>query len=401
MTIALLIWLLIMLFVGYMLSNKNIFAPSVLTSAVWIFMLLMFYYLEHDLPSLKNQVLLSIFLWTTGFVLSSLLIQSITFTKTKYTQNTPNKLIRDVYFILSVATFPLLLLFAFEAIKYGETGEWAIDLRNAAIGATERHAEPYSGLYLILWKVAYAIELCYCTAKNRYRVYVLAFMYIAMGILLMSKAVFLEFAVITVVVLWFKGAIKIKFVLIVGAALFFCFIILQQLRHHLSSGENAKNDFLVLYVVGHLSAFDTLKPCSSTNLGENVFRIFYAIPYKLGMSSIPPIDPLLPWIKEPLRTNTYTCMYPFFVDFGYKGVFCFSLLYGTLFGWIYKKIERSKNLFFVLLYALMFNVVLMQYVAEILLTNFAIFVYIILFLVFPFVFTLKNETVDSNNHSAV
>ncbi len=398
MIFFLLIWLVLLLFVSYLLSNRDLMAPAVVTSGIWIFMLLMFLILKHSLPPL-NQVLLSIFLWTTCFVFAALLVQSLRFSVSSLGEKVPSVRIRDIYFLLSVFTYPLLLMFAYHAIKNGETGIWALDLRKAVV---DSEGGPYGGLYLILWKVAYAIELTYYSRKNRLRFYVLLFLYVSMGILLMSKAVFLELALITIIILWYKGKIKMRHLLYSLAALCVLFITLQKMRHHLSSAEGAKNDFFVLYIIGHMSAFDTLEPCSASNFGENVFRIFYAVPYKLGFSEIKPVDTLLPWIEEPINTNTYTGFYPFFVDFGQKGVALFALIFGSLFGWLYKKRKRGGGQFFIILYALLFNGLIMQYVAELFLTNFAAYAYSVLLVMLPFVFTIKgNDKLVTNNNSSL
>ena len=78
MILFLLIWLVLLLFVSYLLSNRDLMAPAVVTSGIWIFMLLMFLILKHSLPPL-NQVLLSIFLWATCFVFAALFVQSLRF----------------------------------------------------------------------------------------------------------------------------------------------------------------------------------------------------------------------------------------------------------------------------------------------------------------------------------
>ena len=386
MIYALLTWLLILLFVSYYLSNRDLLAPAVVTSGIWVFMLCMFLVLRHSLPSL-NQVLLSMFLWTTCFSFSELLMQSLRFGVSSIEDSSPSDRIRDIYFIISVLTYPLLLVFAYQAIKNGTTGMWAMDLRLAVINYNGGH---YGGVYLILWKVAYAIELAYYSKRKRYRFFILLFLYVSMGVLMMSKAVFLELAMITIVILWHKRKIKVKHLLYSLVALLGVFLALHKIRHHQFS-EGSENDFMVLYIIGHMSAFDTLDPCSALHFGENVFRIFYAVTYKLGLSPVEPVDTFLPWIQEPIQTNTYTGFYPFFVDFGQKGVALFALIYGSLFGWLYNKKSNDNGMLFVILYAFMFNGLVMQYVAELFLTNFAGYVYTIFFILLPFTFTMKGN----------
>jgi len=166
--------------------------------------------------------------------------------------------------------------------------------------------------------------------------------------------------------------------------LFFLFVGLQSIRH--SSSVIEKNDFVVLYVLGNIKAFETIEPASSLHFGENSFRVIYAVSHSLGISDTKPIHFLLPFIEKPIITNTYTAMYPFFKDFGYWGIGIFAIFLGTLFGWIFKKAKKG-NILFILLYASFTTVIIMQYVADTFFTNMAGHIKFIIILLIPFMAT--------------
>jgi len=135
-----------------------------------------------------------------------------------------------------------------------------------------------------------------------------------------------------------------------------------------------------------MTAFDTLEAGSSSHFGENTFRVVYAILHRLNLSDIPPIYVILDWIQEPIKTNTYTGLYPFFKDFGLWGVGIFAVFFGIFFGWIFKRAQQGNNMF-MLIYALYIPIIVMQYVAELFFTNFTLFFKQIILVIIPFLFS--------------
>ena len=378
---------IVLAILGLTVSKNNIFSPSVITPVVWIVVLLLFVALPHDLPPLSWQFFGSLLLWVTMMCLGAMFTQSFRY---RVSVSEPSQLIRDIFFWVSVATFPLLLIFVKEALQTGETGNWALDLRLAAIGKTSTFKEVYGGLYIIVWQVAYLIELFYYSKKNRHRVIILGLMFLALGVGTMSKTILLEFILKTVGILFFKNKVKVKHLLVAFVVLLVAFVAMQSMRYNSSVGALDRKRFLITYVVGNTSAFDTLEPNSSTHCGENVFRMYYAISNKLGRSDIKPVAPILPFIYKPLETNTYTAMYPFFKDFGYWGVGVFALLYGLFFGWIFRCAQQGSPMF-VILNAIIIPIVVMQYVGDVFITNLSGYIKQIILLALPFVFSFSRK----------
>ena len=378
---------IVLAILGLTVSKNNIFSPSVITPVVWIVVLLLFAALPHDLPPLSWQFFGSLLLWVAMMCLGAMFTQSFRY---RVSVNEPSQLIRDIFFWVSIATFPLLLLFVKEALQTGETGNWALDLRLAAIGKTSTFKEVYGGLYIIVWQVAYLIELFYYSKKNRHRVIILGLMFLALGVGTMSKTILLEFILKTVGILFFKNKVKVKHLVVALVVLLVAFVVMQSMRYNSSVGALDRKSFLITYVVGNTSAFDTLEPNSSTHCGENVFRMYYAISNKLGRSDIKPVAPILPFIYKPLETNTYTAMYPFFKDFGYWGVGVFALLYGLLFGWIFRCAQQGSPMF-IILNAIIIPIVVMQYVGDVFITNLSGYIKQIILLALPFVFSYRRK----------
>lgn len=392
MIYLLIVYCIVILIIGLGCSKNNLFSPSVMTSSIWLGCLLLFVCLKHPLPELKSTFILSNFIWISGLCISSLVVQSATFPNQNL--NEPNKLIQNILLILSIIYFPSLLEFAQRAVLTGGTGSWAMNLRLAALGKLSGFKEPYGGIEVIIWQVSFLLELLQFKKKTWWRLALISFIYLSFGFFTMAKVIFMNFFLFSCCVLYFKKVIKMKHILIGLSILLVFFFGLQSVRQAVKFSD-VHEDFFVTYILSNMSAFDTLQPASAEHWGENTFRFIYAVAYKMGISNIEPVETILKWIYKPVLTNTYSGMYPFFVDFGYWGVLIFSLILGSLYGWAFRKAQMGNN-FHILLYAIFLNVIFMQYAAELLFTNLAGYFKLFIGLSIPFLFTKKNLDIAIN-----
>jgi oligosaccharide repeat unit polymerase len=379
MIYALIATTILIIVVGLISTGDNILSPAVITAAVWLFCLLLYLFLPHGLPDLKGKFFAAILLWIILFSLSALCIQPIVI-KRPTSNIEASKLIRDIYLIVSTVALIGFLFWVKSNLPDGFSGYWTGKLRAAALGKGE-NGTPYGGLHIIITYVALVLEMIYFKKKHWYRLFIIAFCSLGYAFFLMTKALFLIIFLILICILFFKKIIKIQHVAVGLFVLFFAFLAFQNIRSH---NRNSKSDdFAVLYLVSSMYAFETLKPASSQNFGENSGRIFYAVKNKLGLSDTKPVDPMLKFVKKPISTNTYTILYPFYKDFGLWGVALFALFFGLLFGWIFAN-ANAGNLFFVGIYAWLLNVLVIQYAAETLLTNLSGNIKFVIFLAIPF-----------------
>lgn len=376
--LALLIALLV---ISYIVSRDNVLSPAVMTSLIWICALILFLILGQKLPPLSTKFLVGLLIWTTCFIGTSLFFQSFKYENDKVE---PSLLVKDIYLAISIVTFPLLIIWTVNALKTGPDSNWALNLRLAALGKTPTNTDVYSPIYILIWQLSYMLELLTYDRKKWKRTVIPAVLYLAYGISTMSKAVFLNFFVITVGILYFKKAISTKHIIVGISVLLMLLFGIESIRTSINlHNENQRKDFVVLYVIGSMSAFQTVEPHSAEHPGENVFRLYYAVNHKLNPQSMAPIKPILPWIKKPIETNTYTTLYPFYKDFGFWGIAIFALLLGSLYGWIFKKAIDGNGLY-IILYAYILNIIVMQYVAELTFTNLAGHIKFLMLLIIPF-----------------
>ncbi len=363
----LIIYTSVLLIISHIVSKQNIFSPATLTSALWLVCITLFYTLNHNLYPITQKFTQNITIWITTIWISSLSIQSFKFNKK--TNLDASEFIRDIFLLISTICFPFLFFWVQDALAVGETNNWAQNLRLAAIGKSELGDDIYGGLSIIIWQITYTVELIHFNKKKFWRTILPAIYILSFSFFTMSKTGFLTFFSATVTILFLKNRISTTkicagiFVFIIGL------LILQSIRENTNfESSSSQTRFISLYLLSPISAFETLTPSSSVHPGENVFRIIFAIKYKLGLSNIEPIEPILEFVKVPMYTNTYTIMYPFYKDFGTSGVLVFGLILGTFWGYLFKK-SIVGNTYCTIIFAYISHMILMQFAGDFTFTN--------------------------------
>ena len=327
--IYVLILLFIILFISYICSNQSFFAPAVLVSGLWFVCTLLYLILDHGLNPLSDKFLIAISIWVTCFCAFSLFAQSFRATPT-FKDMIPSKVARDIYFYFSLVTLPFLIFDVYVIFNSGFEGNIFSVLRYANVAGFEDKGIARTSVFFIsFWLVSYIIELSNYSLENKKRVFILFGMNLFYAFISLAKTNFLALFLATISILYFKGIIKVRTIIFGFIILFFLFLGIQVLRTF-NGGQLVLNEYISLYLFTGIPAFDTIKPSSSTNFGENTFRFIYAIKYKLGLSNIAPVNPILEFIKiksnskSPVYTNVYTALYPYYKDFGLIGISLFS-----------------------------------------------------------------------------
>ena len=380
-------------------TSKNIFAPATLVSALWLLCILAYNLYPHNLFPLKDQFYTGISIWVGVFTFSALFTQSI-FQKSNNTED-PNMSFRNLYFFLTLITFPYMLWYIFNLLsELGLLSNIFMNLRSVASGCVKGLEEGTSKNYFApLWLVAYIIELLHYKKKRIWILIFLLFVNISWAFLIMSKMTILNIFVATLVVLFFKNKIKTKTILISLAALFVFFTYFQILRSNKTEIKNSKNyDLFTLYVLAGMPAFETIHPNTSESFGQNSFRFIDAVAYKTGLTNRKAQSPILKFVgvnnKKSIYTNVYTTLYPYFKDFGYTGIFYFALFIGFFYGYIYKKALKKDNPMLVT-YSILFTALVTQFMNETTFTTISFLIQILILSHLPYwmnkKITISNE----------
>jgi len=377
---------LFLFFLSLICSKYNIFSPSVITSGIWLLVMLLNITINHHLTPLTNTFYDAINLWVVLFCLSSLFIQSLSFKRDTIIK--PSPLARTIFYYSSLVTFPFLIFTVYKIAHMDGTLNWMSQLRLASIGRLKDvSVEDTNPFYVIIWLVSYLIELQNFSKKNKSRILILFFINFAFAFITMAKINFLILFLSTIYILYINKKVLLKHALIGGIILIFIFQGIQNFRATENSAyKNTAENMITLYLLSPPPAFETLKPNSSTRFGENTFRVFYAIENKLGFTDQEAVVPLLNFINVGVGTNIYTILYPFYKDFGLTGIALFSIIIGLTMGYIFNK-STNGNQLFVIIYSFLILQIVMQYASEMFFTFFSLNFKRILIALIPFIIT--------------
>lgn len=196
---------------------------------------------------------------------------------------------------------------------------------------------------------------------------------IAFEIARMEKSGILIMILGILYVLYVRKVIKVRsiFVTLLGTIVLFYFFNMSKEKSD-TTNVTSFIDFFGIYVTSPIVAFDYLHPDLSGNFGENTFNIIYPYLNMLGCN-FQYTDRLQEFVFVPVITNVYTIMQPFYNDFGVIGIPYFGIMYGALFGWVYRR-SREGNPVYICIYTYLVEVILIQFYNENLLQNIILFI---------------------------
>lgn len=370
---------------------RDLFSPFVIVPGVWFGILLLnyiaqppFYPIIHDFP-------LSMVLWCGGFLMTGYIVyalmpeeRGLLSDKPLMMDNvTPSRGVINAYMIITILVMPYML---YALVRYGlERGEVNLFLYIRMSAVDETLDKPEFGLAAYLIPVApILLILAIAYVKERWFRILAIVLNIVAGLTTMSKTTFFVMVISILYIQYRRGKVKLITMLAVFL-LFIAFSVWFQLMRTFEDQEASFSgaDMLSVYSLSPCVAFDYYaQPESSQFFGEHIFRFFYALAHAFG-SDIQPASNILKFVGVPELTNTYTILYPFYIDFGQWGVLLGGMFYGLIFGFIYKRGQRRDNVYFVL-YACFMNYLILQFVQENLLSNLSLTFQYILIALIPF-----------------
>ncbi len=384
MTLLLITICIFAVFIGLFCSKGDVMEPAAATGLTWTLSALCLATLGGKLPPLSGNLYLCLACWIVCLCAAALIAERFTGKKgiaQTTAQATPNTYVCNIYLALAILFLPVLAVFTYRAITQGTAGNWAADLHAAALGKGGGRTTPFGGIFVVIWMASYILELIRFDGRKKWRLAVSFGCFFLYAAVTMSKLFLLYIFLFGGAILLMRRKITLRQAL-GGASVLVLLCLLLQFARCLDLGELNKS--IHYYVIGNLYAFDTLTPGAAEHFGENTFRIVYALLHKLGLSSIEPVNTFLPWVEEPIPTNTYTALYPFYVDFGLWGVCFFAIFTGAVYGWLYKKATMGSTLH-IALYAVALTIIVMQYAADLFFTTLTGNIKLAVLLTVPFV----------------
>lgn len=393
MLIAVLILALMMTGIGWYLS-RDLFSPYVAVPGIWVVAILILYLLPNNFYPVRNEFPYVLAIWLSGFFFASIACEYYTPCASVVAKmRQPNRNILYVYTVITCISMPIICGAIVKQAFLEDPENMFRYMRMMSTGQDENIEMPNLGILLYFVSLAFVMlfySLLYF--KNKKLKLIIIVLNLMLATVTMAKTTFLSIMFSSLYLCFQQKIIKMRHLVYGLLAFIGLSFILQSVR---AAGEDVEStSFLALYLSSSIVAFDYYAvPCSSPMFGMYTFRIVYAIGHAFGITE-PPTDTILEFVFVPEITNTYTNMYPFYKDFGFLGVFIFSIIYGLFYGFLYKK-SRTGGKLELVLYAIFLTFVLMEFIGEFIFTNLSTSIQYIFFAVLPFLF--KNNERKSHD----
>lgn len=383
MLLAVLAVTLLLTLIGLYVS-RDVFAPYVACPGVWSASILILYFLPNNFYPVCHDLPPMLLIWTIGFSGAALLCERITPAASAASiVREPNRGVLKAYMALTIVTMPIVAGLVLYQAFVTEPETMFRYMRIMNTGADENIEPPKIGPLIYCTALAYvSIFFSLTYFKSKKLTFVILLMNVLYALTTMSKTTFLTIIFSSLYICYAKKYVRMKHLLYGFVAFVALSFVMQSAR---AVGEDVEaNSFLALYLSSSMVAFDYFaEACSTPVWGGNSLRIFYAIGHSLGLTEREPLETILPFVNIPEITNTYTNLYPFYVDFGAAGVVIFSVLYGLLYGFLYKK-SRTGGKMELILYSISLTFVLLEFIGDFVFTNLSQYLQYIFFAALPF-----------------
>lgn len=390
MAILLIIFFSALIFLYRYLRLGNIFSPWFITTALWLFLVIAFNTTSTGLYPLRNRFYLCTMIWVPILSVSSILTYySMPEKKCGTDEMHINFSWLNALFFLSIVFTPIYVYKIFKTVSMFGTEDLLFNLRVLANAGEEDTIEKLlkyinainQALFIIcVWnyKRIGKIKLAIITTAN----FMCAFA-------IMEKGSLFFLGLVTVFILYEKGVIKLRTIILFGIVtimLFYGINLSRVSTEQRQASDGNIFDFIAMYILSPPVAFEQVQPKVTEQFGSRTFAFFYAFLTKLGIATYTVEPKLQAFVSVPIPTNVYTVYQPFFEDFGFKGIAFFATVYGVFTGWIYRKCQQGYSIF-MCLYAYIAEILILQFFQE----NLILSLSILMQYLFVFILTLQNK----------
>lgn len=374
---------------GRQISTKgvfNYFAPWTLTIAIWFAIIIMTLIQRQGnvLYPVTEQFVISLCLWLPVFLIASLATYLLLPSKSDSDETCiqPIEFNRHIFhaiWVISLIITPLYLWNIMKIVSQFDMADLLYNLRLLAVHGDESQGFlNYSlvmnqALFLVavwryphmsLWKLLsiYAVNMMSCFA-------------------IMEKGGFFLLVITTMFVLFQRGIIKVRSIVMTIVVLVVVFFFINFMRSEQTTENATKEmtfiDFFAIYVLSPPVAFCRLHPDISGQFGSHTFEVIYLFLNRFG-GNYEVNSKLQEFVWVPLPTNVYTIFQPFYQDFGYAGVGFFAMIYGIASGWIYRMFRNGSG-FGRCIYSYFVYVLILQFYQENIFLSLVFFVQLLFF----------------------
>ena len=364
-----------LLLAGFLVFKAgDIFAPWTITVMVWLAIIIMFQVQGDLLYPLGDQFRTCLMLWVPIFLIASLATYKLwpqaekpaegekTLMERKPLFN--SSLFNFLYFISIVIT-PLYLYQIMKVVMMFDLSDMLWNLRILAVYGDESYG--FLNYSYVLNQVLLVVALWEYPRVPMWKLVTIILATIMSAFAIMEKGMLFFLFASLMYILYQKRVIRLRSIFVSVIVVVLVFFLINLARDYTSSeGDSSESmsflDFFAIYVLSPPAAFERISQDISTQFGSHTFQTVYLFLNRFG-GDFEVNTKLQEFVWVPLPTNVYTVFQPFFMDFGYRGVAFFALVYGVLSGWIYRY-ARNGSGFAKCVYAFAVYVLVLQFYQE-------------------------------------
>ena len=359
-------------------KTHSIIHPSVIVSAIWAIILVLYNLLDHDLYQLSNKFHFAVLLWVLSFVVSSL------FFFKKICKNQLFMLEINKKLISSILTAFILINFIGIYKYYSLSGGIAYDMiANFARGEMEiplviRILQVFQLFSLSLFSIiALYNKQVFCF---KYKIIIFIVSLFIWSVISGNKTGLFQIIFIIFNGLYFINKISLNKILIGLIILCIAMFYLQTFRSRANHQDSESVEKIIsVYILSPLPAFDLVLNGEKQFVSNQTFRFFNVVGDKLGIVDRQN-ESENAWAQVPIYTNVYTVMFPFYSDFGYVGLCIFGFICGCFWSILYNKSFAGQFISRVL-YAMFSYTIYLQFFSDYLFNYLSVFFQVFIFLI--------------------
>lgn len=340
--------------------TRRVIYPAVVVSVVWTLVLFFYNILDHGLYPLSDRFYIATFLWVVPFCLASL----ISF-RSKHVQTEINhcpistKRINVLLNILVIVNiYYLYRLYSFSSEGYYKQFIMLSSSGDLPFFFTAMNYVNQISLVL------FAIICLKREMLNKCKIYLFGLIFFACCFLMSVKTILAQVIFIVIIINYYKGKFDWKRAVIALTVFFALIVSVQVYRSYNNNDEFDLIQFLSIYALSPLPAFDlALNGKIDLEVG-GTYRFFMAFVNKLFGLNFSVYSGGDRWVEVPVLTNVYTVMSAPFADFGYFGISVFAVIEGLFWGFLYKKGIQQNKIRWKIFYAVYFYTLIFQFFAD-------------------------------------
>ena len=347
--------ILFILIMGIMLAAflffkiGDTFSPWTITTAVWLAIVVMFQFQGDLLYPLGDQFYTCLALWVPLFCASALITYHVLPKSNAdagtIAQSPPiSTVVFNTLYVISMVITPLYLYKIIQVVTMFDTADMLSNIRLLAVYGAESYG--FLNYSYVMNQVLIVVGLWRYPKIPLWQLLTIIMAGLMSAFAIMEKGMLFFLFLSVLFVLYEKGVIKVRSIILSLATIVLLFFIINSARSFTEDADPNDAipflDFFAIYVLSPSVAFEQVTEDLTPQFGSHTFATIYLFLNRFG-GDYELNSKLQEFVWVPLPTNVFTVFQPFFEDFKYRGVAFFAVFYGFFSGWCYRLMRNGSG----------------------------------------------------------